>query len=302
MQYIQPFLDYLLLEKNFSPLTIVSYRRDLNDFLLFYQAEEERDEMHQASRNHIRAFMMRLTQEDKTERTVNRKLSTLRSYYRFLIKESVLKVNPIEQVRSLKQVKEVIIPFTKQEMEDLLKNDDFFSEDFDGVRDRLMIELMYQTGIRRAELIGLEEKNIDKIALNIKVLGKRNKERLIPISATLLVKINSYQTLRDQLQVYPSLYVFVTDKGKPLYDKLVYSKVKYYLSLISEKNKKSPHMLRHSFATHMLDAGADLNAVKDILGHSSLSSTQVYTHGSIENLKKVFNQAHPRESKKRKDL
>lgn len=302
MQYIQPFLDYLLLEKNFSPLTVVSYRRDLDDFLNFYESEEGEQTMHSASRNHIRAFMMVLSQDGKTERTVNRKLSALRSYYRYLIKESVLEVNPIEQVQSLKQTKEVIIPFTKQEMESLLGNDEFFSDDFNGVRDRLMIELMYQTGIRRAELITLTQKNIDENTLSIKVLGKRNKERIIPIAAPLLAKIKEYQALRDQLRIHPIEAVFVTEKGKPLYDKLVYSKVKYYLSLISEKSKKSPHMLRHSFATHMLDAGADLNAVKDILGHSSLSSTQVYTHGSIENLKKVFNQAHPRESKKRKDL
>ena len=298
MDYTQQFLDYLALEKKYSLLTISSYQKDLEDFIEFYNQEENSSEIHLAKKAHIRAFIMHLTQQNKSEKTVNRKLSTLRSFYKFLLKEKILSINPIEQVHSLKRKKEVVVPFTELEISNLLDNEEFFSDDFDGIRDRLMIDLLYQTGIRRAELINLKESDIDEIQLSIKVLGKRNKERLVPISKYLLEEILIYKEVkkREQLNQYTNL--FVTKKGKPLYDTLVYSKVKHYLSLISVKNKKSPHMLRHSFATHMLDSGADLNAVKDLLGHSSLSSTQVYTHGSIENLKKVFNQAHPREQKK----
>lgn len=298
MELTQQFLDYLAFEKNYSTLTITSYKRDLDDFIAFYQTEENSLEIQSATKNHIRAFIMNLTELKKSEKTVNRKLSALRSFFKYLIREKYLTVNPIEQIHSLKQTKQVLIPFTEAELNDLLNNDDLFPDTFEGIRDRLMIDMMYQTGIRRAELIGLKENDIDADTLSIKVLGKRNKERIIPISSFLLEDIESYNVRKNTEIAIQCTNVFVTEKGKPLYDNLVYSKVKYYLSLISVKHKKSPHMLRHSFATHMLDSGADLNAVKDILGHSSLSSTQIYTHGSIENLKKVFNKAHPREQKK----
>ncbi len=298
MDYTQQFLDFLALEKNYSALTINSYQKDLDDFIEFYNQEENSQQIHLAKKAHIRAFIMYLTQQNKSEKTVNRKLSTLRSYYKYLVKEKLLSINPIEQVHSLKRKKEVVVPFTESEISDLLDNEEHFSDDFEGVRDRLMIDLLYQTGIRRAELINLKESDVDSIQYSIKVLGKRNKERLVPISKYLLQEIEIYKQAKAKEGLSQYTNLFVTKKGKPLYDTLVYSKVKYYLSLISVKNKKSPHMLRHSFATHMLDSGADLNAVKDLLGHSSLSSTQVYTHGSIENLKKVFNQAHPREQKK----
>ena len=297
MDYTQQFLDYLALEKNYSTLTITSYQKDIQDFITFYQQEENDSKIHLAKKIHIRSFVMFLSQENKSEKTINRKLSTLRSFYKYLIKEKLLTINPIEQVQSLKKKKEVVVPFTEGEISELLDNEEFFTDDFNGVRDHLMIDLLYQTGIRRAELINLKESDIDPIQLSIKVLGKRNKERLVPISKYLLEEIEVYKALKRQNGFIQCTNLFVTTKDKPLYDTLVYSKVKYYLSLISVKHKKSPHMLRHSFATHMLDSGADLNAVKDILGHSSLSSTQVYTHGSIENLKKVFNQAHPRERK-----
>ena len=298
MDLTQQFLDYLALEKNYSALTITSYQRDLEDFKEFYQQEENSEEIHQAKKTHLRAFVMHLSQNNKSEKTINRKLSTLRSFFRYMVKEKYLTINPIEQVQSLKRKKEVMVPFTEGEMSELLDNEDYFTDDFEGIRDHLMIDMLYQTGMRRAELINLKENDIDPIQFSIKVLGKRNKERLIPISKYLIQEIEVYKKLKMELQLNKVPNLFVTTKGKPLYDTLVYSKVKYYLSLISVKHKKSPHMLRHSFATHMLDSGADLNAVKDLLGHSSLSSTQVYTHGSIENLKKVFNQAHPREQKK----
>ena len=297
MDFIQKFLNYLALEKNYSALTVTSYKKDLQDFVDFYLQEENSTEIQLATKNHIRAFIMYLGELNKSEKTVNRKLSALRSFYRYLLKENILSINPIEQIHSLKQNKQVLIPFTESELNDLLNNDDFFPETFVGIRDRLMIDMMYQTGIRRAELIGLQEQDVDSNTLSIKVLGKRNKERIIPISAMLLEDIAIYNQKKQSEITLQCTNIFVTEKGKPLYDNLVYSKVKYYLSLISVKQKKSPHMLRHSFATHMLDSGADLNAVKDILGHSSLSSTQIYTHGSIENLKKVFNKAHPRENK-----
>jgi integrase/recombinase XerC len=291
---IPQFLQYLQFEKKYSLLTIQSYQSDLEEFEKFYLAESDSDSISTAKKLHLRAYLMKLSQSDLSERSINRKLSSLKSYYKYLLKIGEIETSPAASLKTLKQYNKVQIPFSEEEMGELFIKQGVFSEDFEGFRDRLMMEMFYQTGMRR---IQLKDSDIDFAQKNIKVLGKRNKERLIPIGSELLEKIQDYLDKRKQEVPQNNLYFFKTILGKPMPEKLVYNLVNFYLSHISTKHKKSPHMLRHSFATHMLNRGAELNAVKELLGHSSLAATQVYTHGSIDELKKVFNHAHPRERK-----
>lgn len=302
MDLIQKYLDYLQHEKRYSVHTVTNYEKDLCDFLNFYQSEESSDQIQHATKNHIRAFVIQLSNQNLAERSINRKITALRSFYKFLIKTGELSTSPTLHVKSLKTKKEVIIPLTEEEMQKLFTYENLFPNTFEGVRDRLILNLFYQTGIRRAELLGLRLDNIDYAQNLIKVLGKRNKERVIPIGAELANQLKTYENLRTEVALSDDLTFFITSIGKPLYDKFVYNLVNYYLSHITNKKKKSPHVLRHTFATQLLDNEADLSAVKELLGHSSLSSTQIYTHSSIQNLKKVFNKAHPRERKNDKRL
>ncbi|MGB6084579.1 tyrosine-type recombinase/integrase [Moheibacter sp.] len=294
---ISKFLQYLKVEKNYSAHTIKSYGDDLTEFLAFYQSETSNPEIEQAQKLDLRNYIVCLSQNSLSERSINRKVSTLKSYYKYLLKIGEIEVSPATGIRTLKQYPKVQVPFSEDEMSSLFETEGLFPDGFNGIRDRLMLEMLYQTGMRRSELINLQVGSVDFSQKHLKVLGKRNRERLIPLSDKLLKNLLKY--LEERREVFPndSTFLFLTEKGKPFYDKLVYNLVNSYLSHISTKRKKSPHMLRHSFATHLLNRGADLNAVKELLGHSSLASTQVYTHGSIEQLKKVFNQAHPREQK-----
>ncbi len=294
---IPKFLQYLELEKNYSSLTLKSYGDDLEEFQKFYQLETSLDKLELAKKLDVRNFLAHLSEVSLSERTINRKVSSLKSYYKYLLKIGEIERSPISGISSLKQYNKVQIPMSEDEMGNLFEIADVFPDGFVGVRDRLVMELFYQTGMRRSELIGLKVTDIDFSQKQLKVLGKRNKERLIPLSDALLKSLKEYLGLRETPLNKSDSYLFLTPKGKPFYDKFVYNLVNSYLSHISTKQKKSPHMLRHSFATHLLNRGADLNAVKELLGHSSLAATQVYTHGSIEQLKKVFNQAHPRERK-----
>lgn len=294
---ISKFLQYLKVEKNYSAHTIKSYGDDLTEFLEFYQSETSNPEIEQAQKLDLRNYIFRLSENSLSERSINRKVSALKSYYKYLLKIGEIEVSPATGIKTLKQYPRVQVPFSEEEMSNLFETEGLFPEGFDGVRDRLMLEMLYQTGMRRSELINLQMGSIDFSQKHLKVLGKRNRERLIPLSDELIKNLLKYREERREAFPDDFTYLFLTEKGKPFYDKLVYNLVNSYLSHISTKRKKSPHMLRHSFATHLLNRGADLNAVKELLGHSSLASTQVYTHGSIEQLKKVFNQAHPREQK-----
>lgn len=298
METIQRFLDYLQYEKRYSLHTIKNYRRDLDDFLSFYQIEESSDSIEKAEKNHIRSFIISLSDKNISERSINRKLSSLRTFYIYLIKTGQLTTSPMLQIKSLKTKKEVIIPYTEKEMQRLFELENIFPDNFDGIRDRLMMNLFYQTGIRRAELIQLTLPQLRIEQKEIKVLGKRNKERVLPIGENLVSEFTRYLKVRKEVVGSENLTLFIKNNGQALYEKFVYERVNYYLSFITEKHKKSPHVLRHTFATQLLENGADLNALKEILGHSSLSSTQIYTHSSIQNLKKVFNNAHPRGRKK----
>lgn len=291
---LDKFLEYLQFEKRYSPHTITSYKKDLDDFSHFYFRTESSEDISKADKKIIRNFIVDLSENHISKRSINRKLSSLRSFYLFLLKIGEIKVSPTEGISSLKFYAEKQIPMSKEEMTDL--NERIFEHKHDLLEKSIM-EVLYQTGMRKAELCGLVFEHVDLAENELKIIGKGNKERVVPISKDLSELLKSYLEIRKPQTEYKS-YFFVNKKGKKLNEKFVYVVVNKYLSLITTKEKKSPHILRHSFATHVLDNGAEISKVKKILGHSSLASTQVYTNANIEQLKKVFNQAHPRASKK----
>jgi len=288
------FLDYLQYEKRYSPHTIISYGRDLDDFILFHLKTEASDNIIQADKKIIRNFIVDLNEKGVSKRTVNRKLSTLRSFYLFLLRLGEIDVSPLETINSLKFYAEKQIPVSQEEMGIL--NSKVFPE-IENLLDECIIETLYQTGMRKAELCGLKFEDVDLYKNELKILGKGNKERYVPISEKLGSLLKSYLETRKPKKEFENLF-FVNRLGKKLTEKFVYIVVNKYLSIVTSKQKRSPHILRHSFATHVLDNGAEISKVKEILGHSSLASTQVYTNANIEQLKKVFNQAHPRAIKK----
>lgn len=291
---IEKFLDYLQLEKRYSPHTIISYRRDLDDFYSFFLKTESSEDLLKADKKIIRNFIVQLSENGISKRTINRKLSTLRSFYLFLLKLGEIKVSPVESISSLKFYAEKQIPISKSEME-VLQTKVF--EEVEDVLHKAIVETLYQTGIRKSELCGLIFESVNLEGNQLKILGKGNKERYIPISESLSSLLKDYNKIRKPQDEFKTFF-FVNKKGKKLTEKFVYVVVNKYLSLVTSKQKRSPHILRHSFATHVLDNGAEISKVKKILGHSSLASTQVYTNANIEQLKKVFNQAHPRAIKK----
>lgn len=292
---INSFLQYLHKERNYSDHTITAYKNDLESFQEFCQKEFELQNIVEANYSIIRSWIIALISKKVSTRTVNRKISSLKSFYKFQQKLGAIEKSPLSTHKALKTEKKVQVPFSEREVEevlDRLKD----SGEFTMVRDALIIELFYLTGIRRSELIHLKESDVDFKNETIKVLGKRNKERLIPLLPRLKNSIENYLKLKRELG-YNELRLFITDKGKIIYDTLVYRIINNYFSEVSSKEKKSPHIIRHSFATHLLNEGADINAIKELLGHSSLASTQVYTHSNLGQLKEVYNQAHPRSKK-----
>lgn len=291
---LDKFLEYLQFEKRYSPHTITSYKKDLEDFSHFYLKTESSEDISKADKKIIRNFIVELSENNISKRSINRKLSSLRSFYLFLLKIGEIKVSPTESISSLKFYAEKQIPMSKEEMQVLT---DHVFDEMNDILEKCIVEVLYQTGIRKAELCGLIFENVNLSGNELKIKGKGNKERYIPIAQELANLLISYLEIRKPLDEH-EIYFFVNKKGKKLNEKFVYVVVNKYLSLITTKEKRSPHILRHSFATHVLDNGAEISKVKKILGHSSLASTQVYTNANIEQLKKVFNQAHPRASKK----
>lgn len=291
------FTDYLLLEKNYSKLTVNAYQNDLEDFSDFIKEEYETNSINKVNYSQIRSWIVSLVEKGLSNRSINRKVSALNTYFKFLLKTGDIKLNPLSKHRALKTSKKIQIPFSEAEIKTVL-DDLNFADDFESVRDKFIIELFYSTGIRRIELVELKLSSLDLDNKTLKVLGKRNKERIVPLLKSVVQTAIKYLHLRNGLEsISDGEHLFLTKKGVKIYETLVYRIINEYFSLASSKVKKSPHILRHSFATHLLNQGADLNAVKELLGHSSLAATQVYTHNSIAELKKVHINAHPRSKK-----
>jgi integrase/recombinase XerC len=291
------FHDYLLLEKNYSLHTVSAYLNDIGFFESFLSNEFEDDNLLCVNYNQIRSWIVSLSDDGISNTSINRKVSSLKSFYKFLLKTKQIDTSPLLKHKALKSPKKIQIPFSEKEL-DLVLNQITYKEGFEGVRDKLIVDLFYTTGIRRTELIHLKTQNIDLSNHTIKVLGKRNKERIIPILPIIKEQLQKYLIEKSSIKHdKEDDYLFILLNGVKLNDSFVYRLINYYFSNVSEKVKKSPHILRHTFATHLLNNGADINSVKELLGHSSLASTQVYTHNSLAELQKVYNNAHPRNKK-----
>jgi integrase/recombinase XerC len=286
------FIEYLKVEKGYSKHTLIAYENDLNSFNLHLISNDAEADLIKANYSQIRNWIVNLSETDIEHRSINRKISSLKSFYKFLLKTGLIEKNPLDLHRSLKTQKKILLPFSQKEMENL---HDLYSVDtsYNNVRDSLILELLYTTGIRRFELINLQLTDVNLNDKQIKVLGKRNKERYIPLIDSTISIIENYLEIRKDINT-SCKNLILTQKGQPLYDSIVYKIVNKYMSMVSSKEQRSPHVLRHAFATHLLDEGSDLNTVKELLGHSSLASTQVYTHSSLERLKEVYRKSHPR--------
>ena len=290
---VQKFIDYLLLEKKYSPHTVVAYQNDIKAFQVFLTQKFSDSEVSTANYSQIRTWIVHLVDRAISNRTINRKISSLNSYYKFLLKTESIETNPLVKHKALKVSKKIQIPFSETEVNSVLNS--IHTNTFEGLRNKLIVELFYSTGMRRIELAQLQLQDVDLSQGLVKVLGKRNKERFIPLLPSVMDTIKDYLEKRLKLKTIkdPSI-LFLTKKGTKVYEMLIYRIITSYFDSISSKVKKSPHILRHSFATHLLNNGADLNAVKELLGHSSLAATQVYTHSSVAELKKVYKKSHPR--------
>lgn len=291
---IEKFLDYLQLEKNYSSNTLSAYKRDLIQYNNFIIENNGNLEIENADYKIIRSWIVSLVSSNISNRSINRKVSSLKSFYKFLIKTDTIKSSPLKAHSPLKQSKKIQVPFSQEEINSLLDSD-FFTNDYKGVLQKSIIAFFYFTGVRRIELINIKESDISLESSTIKVMGKRSKERIIPILPKLKKSLKYYREIRSKYNGNTSPeYLFISKNGKQLSEKFVYRTVNEYFKLVSPKIKKAPHVLRHSFATHLINEGADINSVKELLGHSSLSATQVYSHTSMERIKEVFKNSHPR--------
>jgi integrase/recombinase XerC len=290
---IQSFIDYLKFEKRFSQHTIISYENDLISFFDYLETTYGSLTLQQISHTYIRSWLASLKDQKMTAKTINRKISTLRSFFKYQMKLGLVTQTPMTKIIAPKSEKRLPNFVAKNELETLL-NHVAFPDDWKGKTERLIFLLFYNTGIRLSELINLAESGFNFANGTIKVLGKGNKERVIPVSNELTREVKQYLEVKRTLFDSPAATLLITEKGKPLAPRSVYTSVKKYLSLVTTIEKRSPHVLRHTFATHLTNNGADLNAVKELLGHSSLAATQVYTHNTIEKLKNIYKQAHPK--------
>ncbi len=294
MNHKESFLQYLQTEKRYSPHTVRSYLNDLDQFFLFLSEHDIPDNPADVTSHDIRAWIVSMLDNNYSTVSVHRKISCLRVFYRYLRKEGTVKSDPLEKV-VLPKRKKTLPVFVEENAMSILLDDYDFGDGFAGIRNRTIIEMLYQTGMRRSELIGLRNIDVDLEEGSLKVTGKRNKQRIIPVMKPFIQRLKAYIAVRDESFVTDKAgWFFITDRGNKLYDKYVYNTVKNYLSLVTTIEKKSPHILRHTFATHMLNRGADLNSIKELLGHANLSATQVYTHNTFEKLRKIYKQAHPR--------
>jgi len=294
MSHKESFLQYLLIEKGYSLHTVRSYRTDLDQFFAFAEKDGSTVFPVDISSADVRAWIVSMMDNSMTASSVHRKISCLRIFFRYLRKEGIIHHDPMDKVVLPKRKKKLPVFVGEDALDNLLDKYEF-GGDFPGIRNRTIIEMLYLTGMRRAELIGLKNNDVDLSAATIKVTGKRNKQRIIPMLQSFTGRIQEYTKVRDDLfPSDPEGWFFLTNKGNKLYDKYVYNTVKCYLTMVTTIEKRSPHVLRHTFATHMLNHGADLNSIKELLGHANLSATQIYTHNTFEKLKKVYKQSHPR--------
>ena len=294
---LQKFQDYLLKEKNYSVHTALAYGKDLEFFKQFLDDNFDKTALEEVSYTLIRSWIVSMVDGGVSNSSINRKMSSLKSFYKFLLKTKQVELSPMAKHKALKAPKKVQIPFSEEELDKVLTHV-VYKDGFEGVRDKSIVEMFYSTGIRRSELIGLQMKNVDLSGGQIKVLGKRQKERIIPLLPLMITQLKRYLDERKRLKsIVDADFLFLLSNGNKLNETFVYRLINDYFSNVSEKVKRSPHMLRHTFATHMLNHGADLNSIKELLGHSSLASTQVYTHSSLAELKNVYQSAHPRNQK-----
>lgn len=291
--FIDRFIRFLSFEKRYSPHTVTAYEREVSCFADYLSSHDI--PVGDASHRHVRSYLAGMVEAGKEPSSVNRAISSLRTYYKFLMREGLASQSPMALVKALKTPKRLPVIVEEEKLSTMLDAEDVFSEDFEGLRDRLVMELLFGTGMRLAELLSLHEEHVDFRQGTVKVFGKRSKERLIPVNATLRQVLQRY--MDEKKSAYSDnkgTPLIVTKEGKRGYPKLIYRIVNKYLSNLSSQQKKSPHVLRHTFATALLNKGADLNAIKELLGHAGLAATQVYTHNSVERLKSIYNQAHPK--------
>jgi len=298
MSYQESFINYLKYEKRYSPHTVVAYKNDLDQFVDFTTIVVGEFHVKEVLSDTVRGWLLHLMEQGLTPRSIHRKITAVKSFYNYLMREEVVENNPALNV-TLPKVRKKLPNFVDEtSLNHLLDDQDVFENSFTGIRNKLIISLFYGTGIRLAELIGIRDQDINKQECLIKVLGKRKKERIIPYPNEVNNLLEKYVIARNEEFGFSTEFLLVTDKGKKVYEKLIYRVVKNNLAKVTSLEKKSPHVLRHSYATHLLNKGADLNAVKELLGHSNLAATQVYTHTTFEKLRDSYKQAHPRGDKK----
>ena len=293
MSHQEAFINYLKYEKRYSHLTAIAYKKDLDQFEEFFVKTIGDFNVEEINDKTVRLWIIDLMDKGNTARTVNKKVSALKSFNKYLMRMEVLSENKLVNV-IVPKIRKKLPQFVEEKQLIHLLDDGFFGVDFESLRDKLIISLLYGSGIRLSELMHLKDSDMFTSEYLIKVLGKRNKERIIPYPRSLNVLIEQYKTERTRLFGSPVPFLLLTAKGEPAYEKLIYRAVSKYLTLVTTIDQKSPHVLRHTFATHLLDRGADLNAVKEMLGHANLSATQIYTHTSLDKIRKVYKQAHPR--------
>ena len=291
---IEKFIEYLQIEKKYSVNTLHAYKKDLAEFQVFIYENYDKYVIENVDYKVIRSWIVQLVNKNLSNRSINRKVSSLKSFYKFLVKTDTISSSPLIAHSPLKHSKKIQVPFSKDEIGALLDSD-FFKNDYRGVLQKTIISFFYFTGVRRIELINLKASDVNMNSKTIRVIGKRNKERIIPMLPRLKESINEYLKIKSQKFNHKlHEHLFVSKSGIKLTEKYVYRTVNEYFKLVSPKVKKAPHVLRHSFATHLINEGADINSVKELLGHSSLSATQVYSHTSMERIKEVFKNSHPR--------
>ena len=288
---IDQFIAYLQAEKRFSPLTVEAYQRDVNQFVDFLKDEFELNDLVQVKTTMVKSYIVKLKEEGLANRSINRKISTLRTFYKYCLRENLMEKSPMTGVKALKLPKTLVKFVTETDINKVSFGDEV---DFPTLRDHLLFEMLYQTGMRQAELRGLHDNDVDKMAMQLKIHGKRNKDRFVPLSREMIQLIVQYQALRDATFTNKADRLLLNDKGEEMSPHYVYNKVHHMLEGVTTLKQKSPHVLRHTFATHLLDEGASLVAIQKLLGHENLATTQIYAHNTIEQLKKIHKQAHPK--------